>query len=300
MHLFNRLYKYRQSDLKHQKENFLTEIFAYCLKYDEIFRRNFLNKIGFIEKVETFDIDTQRSHKLYGRPDVYIEINKNTIIIIECKVESTQEKTQLERYHTILSKEPKSKNRYLILTKYYEETWVKSSKINFKHLRWYEIYSMNLECTNEICKELANYLKEEKMDSNISFLKSEIGALKSYNNAVSKMKEFIERINEYIKSIDKSLKNKTIKKIERTNEYGSMIVTRHKELKLWVGFWQYDDDDEIQLGISIDNINTKDKKYADLISRLILEKWQSYSEDEEKEDKNILFKTEDVSIFYRR
>src|SRR5258708_10534852 len=101
--LFERLYKNKQSEQgRNQKENFLTEIFAYCLRSDLNFRNKFLKFIGCIEDCKDFDCVTQFSHNEFGRPDILIKIDNHTMIIIECKVDSTQSETQLNRYAKFL------------------------------------------------------------------------------------------------------------------------------------------------------------------------------------------------------
>jgi hypothetical protein len=103
---FHRLYKYKQSDLRNQKENFLTEILAYCLIRDNVFLEKFLSLLGLTSKIKLIECQTQMTDTEFGKPDIFITINDNTVIIIECKVDAIQQATQLKRYSDILLKHP--------------------------------------------------------------------------------------------------------------------------------------------------------------------------------------------------
>ena len=129
--IFTRTYQYREREKKNNLENYLIEIFAFCLENDKIFRRDYLSEIGFNINTD-ISISTQSSYKDLGRPDIEIN-NANSIILIECKIESKERTNQLKDYLKILRKS-KLENKWLIyLTKYYEtkEFDIKKSNIIF-------------------------------------------------------------------------------------------------------------------------------------------------------------------------
>lgn len=289
---FNKIYKYKQSDLRHQKENFLTEIFAYCLTNDLLFRQNFLSLIKCSESVEMFNCATQLSDNVFGKPDVLIEINDDTIILIECKVGSTQEETQLKRYSNILLKD-KAKKKFLIyLTKYFEETESFQSPINFLAIRWYDVSEQLLNSKNDVSKEFYNYLREEKMSTKISFNKSELSAIKNIQETFAKMNEFIllakDRLEIYVHS-----KILLSKKVEYGN-YG--ITTDFHNGKLWLGFFQYEDNQEMQICISVEDVPITNENFNEMDIKLKSFNWLAY--DNDKEDKRTWFKSMDFSSFF--
>lgn len=289
---FNKIYKYKQSDLRHQKENFLTEIFAYCLTNDLLFRQNILSLIYFNESVEKFNCITQLTNNDFGKPDVFIEINDNTIIIIECKVGSTQEETQLKRYSNILLKH-KAENKFLIfLTKIFEETETFELPINFLPIRWYDVSEQLIECKNDVSKEFYNYLKEEKMSTKISFNKSELSAIKNIQETFAKMNEFVllvkDRLDIYVNS-----KITLSKKVEYGN-YG--ITTDFHNGKLWLGFFQYEDNEEMQICISIEDVPFTNENFNEMDIKLKSFDWTPY--DNDNEDKRTWFKSLDFSSFF--
>jgi hypothetical protein len=99
--LFTSIYKYRESPFRNQKENYVNEILCYILKNDEAFSKAFFKYIGLSNwKLQT--CSTQNSHSDHGRPDITIEMNDGSVILIECKIDSLQGIDQLNKYSNIL------------------------------------------------------------------------------------------------------------------------------------------------------------------------------------------------------
>lgn len=289
---FNKIYKYKQSDLRHQKENFLTEIFAYCLNNDLLFRLHFLSLINYSGGSEKFNCVTQLQNNDFGKPDVVIEINDNTIVIVECKIGSSQEETQLKRYSRILL-DHKAENKYLVfLTKIFEEIEKFELPIKFQAIRWYDISSLLVDCNNDISKEFLNYLREEKMSTTITFNKSELSAIKNIQETFSKMNEFVLLIKDRLENYTKS-KVTLSKKIEYGN-YG--ITTEFHNGKLWLGFYQYDDNEEMQICISIEEVPCTNLNFNELDNSLKSFEWKYY--DNDNEDKRTWYKNSNISSFF--
>jgi hypothetical protein len=275
---FAKLYKYRHTDLRHQKENYLTEILAHCLREDEAFRTEFLKLIGYDEVVTDFDCDTQTSFTNYGVPDVFMRVNATVPIIIECKIDSIPEKTQLDRYAELLQKLNKSQNILVLLTKNPEESKPTNVSQVFRHLRWREVHELTKNSINMITKELRHYLADEKMSIISGFEEKEMNAIRDYLNAKAKMDDFLAVAKEVLEKLsDKMVKwSKTIDNLY----YGI-----HVDLKdgiCWIGFTNYDDNDEMMVCLAVDKvpINVKNlKKYG------LLEKrsgWDFYDDDDEE------------------
>lgn len=291
---FHRLYKYRESDLRHQKENFLTEIFAYCLINDKQFQTNFLFLIGCGELVNDFECKTQFAVSEMGKPDVHININGKITIIIECKLDTTQQETQLRRYCEILSKNNAGTKHLVLLTKYYEETEDLPKNISFKHIRWFQIFDLLHNSSNEMSKELFNYLIDEKMSTQISFNKNEGNALKTFKATLVKMNEFLIRTKDMLSKYT-SLTFRFVKVFENC-EYGIMADLING--KLWIGFYQYENNDEMQISISIEDVPITSPKFKEMDKALKLLNWDYI--DTESKDKRTWFNNKDLSTFFEQ
>jgi hypothetical protein len=265
--LFNNLYKYRQSELRHQKENFLTEILAHCLRVDILFRNAFLTKLEIKSNYQNFVCETQFQDRDLGRPDIYIALDQKLDIIIECKIGAIQEKTQLNRYAKLLIKNGAPKKYLIYLTKHFEETG-EFSKLKFIYLRWYDIFGLTINSTHVLTIELGNFLIEEKMSTKISFNNKTLNTLKDVQELISSRDEFLNYIKELLAEVTKSKFNK-IKRLE-FGDYG--IECEYLEGKLWVGFCQYEDDEEMQLCIEF--ISKNDSNLSKKKNLLALANWE--------------------------
>ena len=142
--IFSRVFSYRQHENHSPLENYLTEIFAYCLEFDMKFRVDFVTKLLEIADVEReITISTQEVYHGYGRPDIQITYGK-TIILIECKVESSERENQLNDYALILNqvKQDYLDRRIVFLTKYFEVKELASEDVNLHLVRWFQIHDL--------------------------------------------------------------------------------------------------------------------------------------------------------------
>ncbi|HEY5327643.1 MAG TPA: PD-(D/E)XK nuclease family protein [Mucilaginibacter sp.] len=210
--LFERIYRYKQSDkghLRHSRENFLTEIFAHCLEFDVDFQKKFLKRISCDKEYNKFECKTQVYVNKFLIPDVRIKLDDHSIIFIECKVDSPQGKDQLNKYALFL-KDNKVNNKQLIfLTKWPEKTANNEDFLgeNFKHIRWYDIFILLKDSSNEISKEFSKYLKEHKMNKSIiPFTTSDL-------TAIAKVKETMEKMDGFLVQLEHILKDYTKEKI---------------------------------------------------------------------------------------
>src|ERR1035437_9767476 len=116
--VFSRVFSYRQRENHSPTENYLTEIFAFCLESDIGFRNDFLKELEIPFSEESIKITTQEIYETYGQPDIEINFG-DTCILIECKVEANERLNQLEDYCLILCNEKKHSNKHIVyLTKY--------------------------------------------------------------------------------------------------------------------------------------------------------------------------------------
>src|SRR5688500_12702305 len=100
--LFSSIFPYRQHECHSPLENFITEIFAFCLRNDEFFRSSFFRLLKIECANENCFISTQKKYDVYGRPDLEIEF-ADTIFLVENKVEAGERLNQLNDYASILN-----------------------------------------------------------------------------------------------------------------------------------------------------------------------------------------------------
>ena len=293
--LFDRLYKYKQSLKRHNKENFLTEIFAYCLENDEIFRNKFLTLINYQKEYFDFKVKTQFVDYDLGRPDLHITIDSDTILLIECKVDSKQQITQLSRYNEILRKSNSTKNYLIFLTKFYENfTHQNDTTIIFKDIRWYQIFELLRHSENLISKELSNYLSAQKMDSSISFTENDKLAVSFISENIQNMNALITRFSDILKRYNNSDKVKfdKLNDLIYNGHYGVSAGFKHGTA--WLGFFQNENNDEMQICISL-IIPKKTKQSNQLVNFLELNQWVCYGiEDDVSKE---CYKCSGISFF---
>lgn len=75
--IFTKIYRYRQTNKKHDIKNYLIEIFSDCLRKDELLRKSFFNKIVCLNF--SSEIFTQRTFSNGKRPDIAIENYKRLV-----------------------------------------------------------------------------------------------------------------------------------------------------------------------------------------------------------------------------
>lgn len=262
--IFDRIYSYRELINKNSRENYLIEVFAYCLETDFEFFSDFLKCFGIKNDIE-FTISTQVVYSL-GRPDIEIYLkNSKTAILIECKIDHIERENQLNDYKKILLKK-NAKNKYLIyLTKYYENKQVVSSELKFHQIKWEVIYSLISESNNQITIELKNYLKEQNMSESNNFQYQDLVILKSVTSTIAKMDEvldgiknvFEEKIGKFSRDASRSTRLSEMRYIN----YHDVMKEKIQQYSIEAGFYWWDD--EIEIGIRVyipkkdKNINTK-------------------------------------------
>lgn len=284
--LFSKIYKYRESSLRNQKENFVIEILSYALKNDSIFSKEFLKYIE-LPNLKISTCGTQISDSEQGRPDISIELNDGTLVLIECKIDSLQGYNQINRYINLIQQNKNKKSKLIYLTKYQELIDI-DSKANFQQIKWQNIHDLLEKSTNTISIEFRNFLIENKMSTNYKFEKHEATAIKSINDTMMKLNDLISRI----KAIAISQKYTKIKNHkDLSQEYFGISFDLNNTINFWIGFYQFENDNEMKFGSDIKLNNNRNKeKY---INSLIKNKYKEYEPDK------IYLKIETISYFYK-
>jgi hypothetical protein len=284
--LFSKIYKYRESSSRNQKENFVIEILSYALKNDSIFSKEFLKYIE-LPNLKISNCDTQISDSEQGRPDISIELNDGTLVLIECKIDSLQGYNQINRYINLIQQNKNKKSKLIYLTKYQELIDI-DSKANFQQIKWQNIHDLLEKSTNTISIEFRNFLIENKMSTDYKFEKHEASAIKSINDTILKLNDLISRI----KAIAISQKYTNIKNhnVLRKKCFG-ISFDLNTTINFWIGFYQFENHNEMQFGseITLNNNRNKDK----YINSLSKNKYKVF------ENGSSYLKIETISYFYK-
>lgn len=266
--VFSKVFAYRQRENHSPLENFLTEIFAFCIEEDIKFRVDFFKLVISNYKEQDITISTQESYDNYGRPD--IEINfEDTCIIIECKVEASERFNQLNDYADILVKRKKQAKKIVVfITKYFESKELLIDNVELKLLRWNEIYKIINENNDSITKQLKIFLQEQDMDNVKNFSIQDILTMKTIPETLSKMDELLEQF--------KPIFEKHFGSFARENDPRKYYYDRYATFKyksnpyyLAVGFW-WSETEIPQFGLWF-NIPKKKFENTDLITILTKE-----------------------------
>jgi hypothetical protein len=282
---FSRLYKYRQSEKSNQKENFLTEILAFTLEKDETFRDQFGRAIQIEDKVEDIDVKPQLRAGKSGIPDIVLEINSDCIVVVEIKVGAEEGPSQLLRYAEYLFKSTRPKKHLVYLTKHGWEPDFDFTGLKFSHLRWHMIYRLLQSSDNILSIEFQKYLNEEGMSRKIDLRENQRSVILTYLEFFSSARDFLEELKDRIGKI--GIVAILVEKM-KAGEIG--IVCNYKEIPVWVGFYQYQDNSEVMIEMpAFDNLEKGFKSLG----------WGSYFTDERKKDRKTFYLSNGYSIYLR-
>lgn len=195
--IFSNTFSYRQRVNSTPLENFLTEIFSFCLCKDILFREDVFSKILKINLVnDNFQSKTQADYNIL-RPDIEVTF-EDTIILFECKVKSPKRVDQVGNYAKLLTDQKQSGvKKYLVfLTKYFEREIIDALDVELIHIRWHEINSIINEKHTQITQQLKLFLNENEMDKVQNFLLTDLTALNTISITISKLDSIMEEIEQ--------------------------------------------------------------------------------------------------------
>jgi len=279
--IFSKIYKYKQTEKQNQIENYLTEIFAHCLKADEVLRNDFFKEIG-LEPIGDVKIVTQKTFFDGKRPDICITAD-NCFLLIECKVGADEGHNQLLHYRQILEKSEKNNTKLIFLTKYIH----KKSEADI-NITWSDIAEMIKDNNNLLTNELKEYL----FDNNIAFMEKftekNKNSLKHIRETIQKMELVLDSIR---KDSDFNFSPKSRKDKLTTHSAFYDKVKLPDDVILDIGFFGFNTK-EITYGVRFfsenDDAILKLEKYFDNVSGWIKNHvWVGKYELLEDETKNI-------------
>jgi hypothetical protein len=193
--VFSRVFSYRQRETHSPLENFLTEIFAFCIERDLSFRKDLFLKILKVKLPQNIcEVATQIEYDSLGRPDIEICFD-DTVIIFECKVQANERPNQLNDYATILTNHKLQKDKHLVfLTKYFEHRDFSFGTVKAHMIRWFEIHELINNSHSEITNHLKSFLKDQEMEKVQNFTIQDMLAIKTIPETITKMEEVLEQL----------------------------------------------------------------------------------------------------------
>lgn len=280
--IFNRIYSYRERENKNSQENFFIEILAFCLETDKLFFNRFSELLS-LSTTQKSIINTQTVYEL-GRPDIQIYDDK-TNIIIECKIEHIERKNQLEDYAQILLLNEKQEKHLVYLTKYYEHKEISTGDINFRQLKWADIYSIIDDDNDQITIQFKEYINEQNMADSNNFQYQDLSVLKTITSTISKMDEVLDGIKPLFESkigkFSKDSSRSTRLSEERYVNWHSKAKDNLQIYSVEAGFYWWDGEIYLALRIYIPNrLKHKDAERIRKHFALNLPNWESEDWDE--------------------
>ena len=312
MSLFNNLLQLNPNQIP--LEDFFTEIFAHLLKMDSNLLCEWLKefKISGIQP-ESQQISTQESfdaldkHFSGSRPDIYIEIaNKfsKELILVECKIGSTEGPDQLQRYAEHMNKIKSISSGVLIyITRDYDKkdsnlifaNCNKQNKLKFKQLRWYENYQFlvkyNSIFNNSITSDALKFMEENGLSGSNRFTSIDVLAITNFPRVQKMMEESMsgEIMNKF-EMIAGGGKPRHSSALNGLRLYNRYVFSQFQEgnFEILLGYWMDDlkVGDYPKIGLAI-NVSPTAVDRTEILKSMreidaSSDKWQSYNLNETK------------------
>ena len=186
--IFSRIFQYRQREQRTPREDYFTETFVAVIEKCDKLSHAFASWLANDEErlnIQSVRMETQRGFAVGDsgvgrRPDIWIEaidaVGARHWIIVENKIDSGEGENQLADYAKILEGASDLGSRTLVyITKYSSETnFCGSGTVNFKHLRWSEVYRFLQEELQDdsdrqkLVVELLRLMEDWNMDGTLS------------------------------------------------------------------------------------------------------------------------------------
>ncbi len=273
--LFSKIYSYRERDNKGSKENFLIEIFAFCLQSDYQFFTAFLKELNIKAEIDYW-VKTQVVYE-QGRPDIEVFLNKsNTSILIECKIEHLERHNQLNDYKKILDSKTCKDKHLVYLTKYYDIKEIESTGITFHNKKWADIFSIISEENQQLTIQLKNYIKDENMAESNNFQYNDIALLNQVGATIRKMDEVLDGVRPFfekqIGNLSKESARSTRLKDNWYANYHDVYNQKVFQYGISIGFFWWDENGEIYLALRV-YISDKGKNKSNANQKLLFDKY---------------------------
>ena len=224
LNLFERLYRYREKQGKHERENYLTELLAAVLERNQTLCIRLCDYAHLAVPPGTkFRVRTQVSFA-EGQPDVVLEsLSSDVLLLIECKLEAGEGHEQLERYQRIIKGSSATHKAIVFLTKYYQAP----GDASIHCLRWYQLFSFLSPLPSaDLVTFFIEYLTLHQLHKPMNFLPADLVALEQIASTIAKMDEVLSPLEWLFR--------------EYLGGAGQYTKTRAPKLaEGWYGYWRY-------------------------------------------------------------
>lgn len=234
---------------KQPLEDYLTELFAFCLAEDEDLLRDFLEAFSIYDrKFESARVTTQleltriKDHHSDSRPDMALFLDDNGLIFFENKVNSGEGFNQLGRYADHLSASSRKHKCLVYLTKYYDDKALPAPPqqygIRFIQLRWFQVFQFlrKYKSTSIIIRELLVFMKQNQLAMSNQFSPSDILAMNQFSNIRAIMDECMggEVYNRF-EAVNNGISKYSVLSTQLVKHDRYIYWANHQD-EVWVGF----------------------------------------------------------------
>lgn len=282
--MFNRLLKlHSKANSNTPIEDFSTEIFAFILDKDPKFQSEFTSKVLYINE-EKFEVATQKRYSIEGENYAVIDIvlsNRNKIIFIENKVESSEGENQLDKYSKVLEKLSEYEEKHLAYcTKYYDPK--EEKRHNFKQYRWHHIADILEKSDNSIAIEFYKFLKNYNMTKKNDFNTKDLFHLENLKETFSFLDSFLERIRPRFADFFGKPSNpdysSQMRKYNRYSFFKSNVFGSGSNNEIGVGF-KFEEEPQAYIWIWTTASNTKSSEFNKYLTSEFSDFFDYYDRD---------------------
>lgn len=296
--IFKILFDLKSNSHNSPLEDYLTELFAYCLSKDNDLLNKFFNQFNLYSSdaddciISTqFELKSLKTHSCNSRPDIVIFLSDATIFF-ENKINSGEGLNQLQRYAEHLN-EIKSKCKTLVyLTRDFDRKDPNeifkncNSEIKFIQIRWFQIFNFLKQYkSNPIILELLTFMKQIHLSMNNQFTPIDILTLSNFSKVRKMLDETMYgQVSERFIEINNGISKHSASLTQLRNHDRYIYWADHNE-KMWIGlgYWMNSmtDEDYPEIGVVIEVAPNSDKRDSIINSFLsIVEQfsdWKGYN-----------------------
>lgn len=246
--LFRTLFNLQLRSSNKPTEDYLTEIFAFCLSENQELLAEFLRHFQIHEEpFEQSTISTQLSltaleeHKMGSRPDMVIFL-ENKVIFFENKVASGEGEEQLSRYAEHLDRGYTSPKVLVYITREYDPKVVSEitqkchQEVRFIQLRWFEIYVFLTQYSSQgTIKQLLAFMKDLGLSLKNQFSPVDIITLTNFSRVRKLLNETMYgEVSEKFKELANGI-SQTSLSMTQLKDHDRYIYVSYQEEGMWVG-----------------------------------------------------------------
>ena len=265
-------------------EDYLTEIFAYCLDQDGGMLNVFLKEFKIVDRdLEEYTLTTQyelkklTNHLVDSRPDIAL-LSDDTTIFFENKIDAKEGARQLQRYAEHLNLKS-SKNKSLVyITRDYDPKDKKEilencrNDIRFIPLRWYRIFRFLKQYKeNPIVFELLKFMKQNNLAMNNQYSPTDIITMTNFSRVRRTMDEtMFGEVSDLFKKINEGRITQASTRLTQLESQDRYVyyAAHDNKLHVFLGYWMNSGNEkdypEVGLEIEISHAAEKSEIIKDL------------------------------------